>query len=225
MDQLEEVQLNSEKDVVKWVLEKSGQFTTKSMYRWISHRGVVNKRLQLMWGSRLPLKLKTFIWLITHDRLQTGVELRKRKWKGSGVCNICKKPEPADHILFTCIVARFLWTCFKEVLGWERIPVGWQDFLDTWIPLGCKDYHTKLFLLTMVTWALWTSRNKRTIEGKFPRKPSDLLFKTKSFLQRWKPLLRRDDQAKAEGLVAQVSSWAGLFLKNVERRCIEEDFC
>ena len=145
------------------------------------------------------------------DKLQTGVELRKRKWKGNAVCNLCGKLETLDHILFSCITAKFLWTCFKESLGWDRIPIGWQDFLDTWIPLGRRVYHTKLFLLTMVAWTLWTTRNKRTIEGKFPRKPADLLFKTNFFLQKWKPLLRKGDQAKIEVLVAQVKGWTEPF--------------
>ena len=106
------------------------------------------------------------------DKLQTGVELRKRKWKGNAVRNLCGKLETLDHILFSCITAKFLWACFKESLGWVRIPTGWQDFLDTWIPLGCRDYHTKLFLLTKVVWTLWTTRNKRTIEvNQVPTKP------------------------------------------------------
>ena len=100
-------------------------------------------------------------------------------------------------------------------MGWDRIPIGWQDFLDTWIPLGCRVYHTKLFRLTMVAWTLWTTRNKRTIEGKFPRKPADLLFKTNFFLQKWKPLLRKGDQAKIEVLVAQVKGWTEPFFGKV----------
>lgn len=100
MNQLDGVQFNSDRDEFRWALEKTGQFTTKSMHRWFSHRGVVNKRLKLIWGSRLPMKLKVFLWLITHNRLQTGVELKKRKWKGSATCNICGGPETVDHIFF-----------------------------------------------------------------------------------------------------------------------------
>ena len=35
IDQLEEVQLNSDQDTVKWELEKSGIYSTKSMYSWL----------------------------------------------------------------------------------------------------------------------------------------------------------------------------------------------
>ena len=140
-------------------------------------QGVLNKRLNRVWNSKLPLKLRIFLWQITHNKLPTGGELKKRKWKGNPCCNICNALETTDHIFFSCIVAKFLWSCFKEALGWDRIPVGWQDFLDNWIPLGCKDYNAKLFLLTMVTWALWTSRNKRANEGRFHE--TQLTFYTK----------------------------------------------
>jgi len=29
-----------------------------------------------------------------------------------------------NHILFSCIVARFTWTCLKEAFGWDRIPAN-----------------------------------------------------------------------------------------------------
>ena len=79
MDLLEDTHLNNNQDLVTWGMEKSGVYTTKSMYRWFSHRGVVNKRLRRVWKSRVPMKLKVFLWQISHDKLQTGVALKKRK--------------------------------------------------------------------------------------------------------------------------------------------------
>lgn len=37
---------NKGADKIKWVLEKSGQYTTRSMYRMLTHRGVVNYRMR-----------------------------------------------------------------------------------------------------------------------------------------------------------------------------------
>ena len=164
------------------------------MYRWMTHRGVVNKRIRRVWDNRLPMRIKVFMWLTFNNRLQTGVELKKRKWKGSHLCGICGCPETTDHILFTCCVARFVWACFTEALAWDRAPRSLNDFLDTWIPLGCRDYNLKLFLFASVLWGLWTTRNKRAIEGKFPRSPTDVLFKIHAFFAavegataKWRP--------------------------------------
>ena len=152
------------------------------------------------------------------------MELKKRKWKGNARCNICNVPKTTDHIFFSCIVAKFLWTCFKEALSWDRIPGGWQDFLDNWIPLGCKDYNAKLFLLTMVTWALWTSRNKRAIEGLFPRYPADLLFKTNALLQKWRVLQRDSVQIKITEWAGQVRRWMETIQEEIGRRPAEDLF-
>ena len=199
--------------------------TTKSMYRWFLHRGVVNKRLQGVWKSKLPMKLKVFLWQIFHNKLQTGVKLKKkRKWRGSEKCNLCEKAETVDHIFFSCVLAKFVWVCFKEALGWDRELTSWQDFLDNWIPLGCRDYSSKLFLSTIVFWALWIIRNKRVIEGKFPRYPTELLIKSNMFLQKWKVLLRGEDQVKIEGWVAQVKGWLESFMEKLRRRPPEDTF-
>jgi hypothetical protein len=46
------------------------------------------------------MKLKVFLWQISHDKLQTGVALKKRKWKGSPHCSTCGALETAEHIFF-----------------------------------------------------------------------------------------------------------------------------
>ena len=147
------------------------------------------------------MKLKVFLWLITHDMLQTGVEL-KRKWRGSPptLCSICSQPETVDRIFFNCVLARFTRLCFKEALGWNQAPTGWQDFLDNWFPFERRDYNAKLFLLAMVLWVLWITRNKRAIEGKFLRFPIELIFKCCVFVQKWKVLIRTGEQTKIEGV-------------------------
>ena len=122
MTLLEGVRISSDTDQIKWVHEKSGCFTTRSMYRLMTYRGVVNKRMLKLWKSRLSMKLKVFIWLATQDRLQAGLALKKKKWKGCPKCILCGVPEDVNHIFFGCVSAQFVWISFKEALGWEKIP-------------------------------------------------------------------------------------------------------
>jgi len=220
MDLLEDTHLNNNQDLVTWGMEKSGVYTTKSMYRWLSHRGCLRR----VWKSRIPMKLKVFLWQISHDKLQTGVALKKRKWKGSPHCSTCGALESAEHIFFECNIARFIWVSFKEALGWNRAPRGWQDFHDIWLPFGCNDYNTKLFLLAVVLWTLWVSRNKRAIEGKFPRRPVELMFQCMGFLQRWKPLMRDGEQYKLSKWGEQVTQWIEMFQEQLQRRLPADDF-
>lgn len=174
---LQGVALNDRQDSISWALEKKGVYTTKSMYRMLAFRGVSSKRATKLWKCKIPLKIKIFLWLTFQDRLPTGEVLKKRKWKGDHHCTMCNKLETADHVLFHCVFARFVWACFREALGWDRSPTSMTDFLAIWLPIGGTDYNVKLFSLAAVTWTLWTSRNKMAIEKKLPKSPTDLLFK------------------------------------------------
>ena len=61
------------------------------MYRLLSYTGFNNRRLKKLWKNKMPLKLKVFLWLAFQDRLQTGVVLKKRNWKGDERCVVCRK--------------------------------------------------------------------------------------------------------------------------------------
>jgi len=163
------------------------------------------------------------MWLAVQDRLPSGVELRKKSWKGNPHCSLCGKLETMDHIFFKCILARFTWVCFKEALGWMRIPNGLQDFFDNWIPVGCPKYNTKLFLLAITMWALWTIRNKRVMEGRFMRQPANILFKINSFLQKWRVLLKDIDRCNLEKLALQVKTCVESFLEKLRSSPFVED--
>jgi hypothetical protein len=66
---LADCQLNGQKDVVKWKLEKTGLYSTKSMHRVLSFNGATNRRLKKMWKSKTPLKLKVLLWLAFQNKL------------------------------------------------------------------------------------------------------------------------------------------------------------
>jgi hypothetical protein len=51
---------NTNKDNVKWVLEKSGFYTTRYLYEVMIFRSVINKRTDKFWKSKVPMKLKIF---------------------------------------------------------------------------------------------------------------------------------------------------------------------
>ena len=211
MSLLEHVCLGPENDEIKWVYEKSGCFTTRSMYRLMTFRGVVNKRLIKLWNSRLPMKLKVFMWLAVQDRLQTGLSLKKMKWKGCHKCRLCGVPEDVNHIFFGCVVARFVWISFKEALGWEKFPTSLQELLEYWLPLGVSNYSFRLFLSVIIFWVLWKCRNKMVIEGVFLAQPTKIIYKILSAFQRWRVLLKEADRHRMDEQRKMVESWLSSF--------------
>jgi hypothetical protein len=62
--------------------------------------GLSISRCEKYGGSKLPMKMKIFMWQACQDRLQTGVTLKRKKWKGSMYCVVCGAPESGDHLFF-----------------------------------------------------------------------------------------------------------------------------
>jgi hypothetical protein len=58
--------------------DKSKNFTTKSLYRFLTHRGVVIANSKSIRKTKLPLKIKVFVWQLSNNKLQAAVSLKKR---------------------------------------------------------------------------------------------------------------------------------------------------
>jgi hypothetical protein len=57
---LQGVNLSADEDMVRWAFEKSGCFSTSSLYRFLSSGGVHSRRMEEIWGTKLPLKIGFF---------------------------------------------------------------------------------------------------------------------------------------------------------------------
>jgi hypothetical protein len=82
IEKLGGVRLQMGLDESYWCLEKKRHYTTKSMYRFLVHRGAINTHMRRLWKTKLPMKLKVFMWQVFHDKLQTGEELKNGTGKG-----------------------------------------------------------------------------------------------------------------------------------------------
>jgi hypothetical protein len=120
-EKLQEVCLEpSASDEVNWALDKSKSFTTKSLYRFISHGGVCVADSRSIWRTKLPLKIRSSCG----NSLLTA--LKKREWRGSIHCCLCGGKRNNRSYLFSlpdCSVylvlcQRLLWLeQFSYLLG------------------------------------------------------------------------------------------------------------
>jgi hypothetical protein len=78
------VTLFDKEDFVRWALSNNGQFSTTSLYRHCSFSGVIDVRMEELWKSELPLKVRNFLWLVYRGRIQTVDNLKKRDGNGMG---------------------------------------------------------------------------------------------------------------------------------------------
>jgi hypothetical protein len=98
-DSLAMVALNSDTDKPKWKYTKNGIFSVKSLYEKLSAVGV-DRSFKQLWKSKLPLKIKIWLWLIWHNAIATKDNMKKRKWIGSYVCRFYPFDETINHIFF-----------------------------------------------------------------------------------------------------------------------------
>lgn len=137
------------------MLEKSGLYTTKLLYKFIAHRGVMSRVDGNISRCKIPLKVRIFLWQMYHGRLPTSTLLKRWGWKGNHHCSLRGSTETIDHIFFTCLLAIFLWCCIRDGLGWEGFPTSTTDFMEQCLPNGFGAH--KLLALYIFTCFMWAS--------------------------------------------------------------------
>jgi hypothetical protein len=83
---VEGVNLSQTPGTIKWILEKSGLFSTVSLYRELMFPGVLNEWMMCTWRAKLPLKIKIFLWQVCNDKIQSAEQLKAKKNGMSANC-------------------------------------------------------------------------------------------------------------------------------------------
>jgi hypothetical protein len=55
--------------------------------------GVRDRLMMQLWKCKVPLKIQIFLWMAFNDRIQSAVQLKKRKWRGPAECKMCGEVE------------------------------------------------------------------------------------------------------------------------------------
>jgi len=114
-----QVRLNDRGDVFKWGLLQSGIFSVHSMYSALICNGHVRQN-RTLWKTRIPLKIKIFMWYLHRGVVLTKDNLAKRNWHGSKKCVFCSHDETIQYLFFDCHFAKFLWRVVQYTLAWYR---------------------------------------------------------------------------------------------------------
>jgi hypothetical protein len=149
----------------------------------------------------VPLKIRIFIWQVVQNKIQTGQQLKARNWKGRGLCRLCREKEDANHLLFSCPLAEFVWACVSEALGCDGYPRSITELISVWLPnkFGVS-FQTALSCFAGLAWAIWMTRNSMCMRNVFPANPTDVIHLGLSFVQKWKVLMKELQRRKVEAL-------------------------
>lgn len=216
LDSLRDIKLTDNKaDTVMLMLERKKIFTSKSLYRFLTNGGVTSRIAGHVWRSKLPLKIKVFLWQVFNNKLQVGSSLKKRGWKGSPKCCLCECLELIEHLFFDCHLATFTWGVIKEVFDLDATPRSLNDLITTWLSgKGPLPIRIAMFVFAGFAWALWTTRNKMAIEKQFPKAPTDIIYTGLSLLQSWSIKLKEEDKARVAKITEAILCWLKNFKPN-----------
>lgn len=158
-------------------------------------------RLQEVWKTPAPLKVKIFFWMMLKGRIQAAEQLKKMNWKGNSLCKLCEEKEDVDHLIFRCAPARFLQCCITDVLNWDFVPSSRADLLTLTQGLGKKKMALLCFFAAC-SWAIWLRRKNKVFNDKLMNDVSNLPHKAVSFLVQWRGLAPQKQVGISEGLTA-----------------------
>jgi len=127
--------MSEEEDKPKWLWNKNGIFSVKSIYShlFVEDPDLPNKKL---WRAKIPLKIKTFMWLISRNAILTKDKFLKRKWQGDTKCRFCPELETISHMFFECSMAKFVWSLVAMVVGSSCRPCSFDQFWE-WVQNTC----------------------------------------------------------------------------------------
>lgn len=136
-----------------------------------------------LWATRVPLKIRIFLWQLARGLLPSGNKVMKRNGTGDGLCPLCGVGEDGSHIFFSCVAAQFLWSYLHEALGCSWFPVDMCDLVVIAECLTGRRRRLLWFSFAAMAWALWTSRNKLVIAHEPLRHATDLIYISIAFMQ------------------------------------------
>lgn len=150
-----------------------------------------DSQMMAIWRCNILLKVKNFIWLANHDRIKSGVQLKKKKWLGPVECATCDKTETSDHVLFQCPIAIFLWAFLRDTFGWQRSPTSCSEFLVEFVDrTRGKNQQVLIFVCAGALWTIWKTRNDVAINKKVLLSPMTIIHKTLMLIKSWRPMLK-----------------------------------
>lgn len=162
MDLLLKHQWRMGQDSISWKLSQSGEFTVKSLYANLKTGPNKDACSNIIWKTKVPLKVKVHLWLATKGASLTSDVLARRNIAQQFLCPLCsKETESAVHLFFKCDFSTKIWESHKASFKLPNLPPDLKATLTTWRRRKVskvieEDWDRKL---AATFWIIWKERN------------------------------------------------------------------
>jgi hypothetical protein len=101
-------------------------------------------------------------------------------------------------------MARFAWSALRSVLGFNWCPANFPQFHAILSSFSGRARRLLWTLFLAQSWALWTVRNKLTIEKKLINNLANLIYKICIFMQLWTVKAKPGDREVLRRLTSEL---------------------
>jgi hypothetical protein len=137
--------------------------TTETSIQNTPRQGEPDPLWKTIWASRIPAKVKTFLWKACYESLPTKAGLFRRRAIPHPYCDHCHDTnEDTIHALWSCPVLAQVWQSSTEFAVLKKnshhpfISLVWQVMSLT--------SHLPLESFAMTCWLLWNKRNQSRLQ-------------------------------------------------------------
>ena len=115
-------------DVRSWSLSSSGLFIVKSFFIALSHLSDLSLGFptNFVWNSQVSFKVKSFVWLVAHKKVNTnGLLQLRRPYKALSpdIRKLCMKHgESANYLFLHCSLTKGLWHRLFQIARMDWAP-------------------------------------------------------------------------------------------------------
>jgi hypothetical protein len=171
-------------DLWAWHYDRKGIFSVRSAYRmliytrekreaWLqgtssgSSNQQVEKQWTALWRTRVPSKIRVFLWRLAKQSLPTNDVRHHRHMCEEDRCQLCGAVDSWRHALLDCTMSRCVWALVDpEVTEHVCSTDGGNArlWLANLIETLSLDAQTKVFV---TLWAIWHARRKAIHEQQY----------------------------------------------------------
>ncbi|KAK1261940.1 putative ribonuclease H protein [Acorus gramineus] len=166
------------RDRVVWKPAPTDGFCVMSCYEWLSRSRLgapqVARKHKEIWGCHVPLKVKTFMWLVYHERILTKAYLAKWSTNINLACGLCgETEETVEHLFLLCPIAKEAWRWLCLATGMDGNFASLEELWRSGRRLrvvGDRSVATKVSqsYIPAVLWSIWLTRNLVVFRGCYP---------------------------------------------------------
>lgn len=184
-------------DRLIWKLEPKGQYSVKSVYKFLTNigDGVVGGHISAMWRKlwnvRAPPKCRDLVWRAANNAIPVLQLLQQRHVPVHNSCPLCNSvSESVLHVLVTCPFAKRVW--LASSIGW-LFPqsASFLAWLCSVLQLVRKEDQA---MVVMICWALWQARNDVVWSSKWSS-PAAVVYRARTILYDWCNARHVDDSS------------------------------